>query len=212
MRAACCSVTAAALSALLLPAPSPAQYQCRPRSVYYASPYSYHYQQAYYAAPAYHDPHVVLVPKAVEVYASPDYYASVRDYFRDALLADAIAYRLMTNQPRGGPPAPLPSRPDSPPAGGRTAEPALKTAVAPALQKIVTESCVKCHQGPGAKKGVDLSDLSSVPWGVRWACHGAVNAGDMPPGGQPLPDESVRPFYEWAKQGSQALAQARKGG
>jgi hypothetical protein len=68
--------------------------------------YGYSYTPTYYAPsyyrPTYYAPEKevvykykeVLVPYEQKVYANPEYYASIGDYYRDKLLVDAIAGRL----------------------------------------------------------------------------------------------------------------------
>jgi hypothetical protein len=72
-------------------------------SYYPSYSYSYPSYPAYYAAPSYsyytpaktyypkYQVEEVVVPKAVKAYVSPDYFASVQDYYRDKVLLDAIA-------------------------------------------------------------------------------------------------------------------------
>jgi hypothetical protein len=64
-----------------------------PSYSYYSTPsYSYYtpsYTPTYYA-PKY-EVQEVVVPKAVRAYTSPDYFASVSDYYRDKVMLDAIA-------------------------------------------------------------------------------------------------------------------------
>jgi hypothetical protein len=64
-----------------------------PSYSYYSAPsYSYYtpsYTPVYYT-PKY-DVQEVVVPKAVRAYTSPDYFASVSDYYRDKVMLDAIA-------------------------------------------------------------------------------------------------------------------------
>lgn len=44
-----------------------------------------------YAAPAYQTVYKTVYPQAVKVYASPDFYSSSQDYYRDKVLVDAMA-------------------------------------------------------------------------------------------------------------------------
>lgn len=149
----------------------------------------------------------VLVPKAVAVAVSPDYYYSVADHYRDSLLADAITQRVVqrlqasgnvasppeTTAPNGvcqcnRPPAPN-SPPANPPAGSTPAK----------LVAVVKASCLKCHSGANVRGGLDLSNLDTVPEGVRWKAYSLVNTGEMPQGAAAIGDEDVKLFYEWAK-------------
>jgi hypothetical protein len=60
---------------------------------YYSAPTYSYYTPSY--TPVYYTPKYevqeVVVPKAVKAYTSPDYFASVSDYYRDKVLLDAIA-------------------------------------------------------------------------------------------------------------------------
>jgi len=182
---------------------------------YYWHPGGYWYKQGY--GPHYgHDYEykVKVVHKEVE----PDYYASVRDYYRDSLLADAIAYRVLTA--KATPPAPPATLPDygapprtAPRAGAPAGAPApavsANTPVPAALKDYVAQSCLKCHNGLGGKGGVDLSRLESAPAGLRWACHGVVVSGEMPQGGPEAPEAILKEFYDWAKAGTKATRAAR---
>jgi hypothetical protein len=76
------------------------------------------YQSSYYQ-PTYYQPtytpyyaELVIQPRAVQVVTSPDYYFSVNNYARDNLLADAIAFRILTAQGQFANPTqtPAPSR------------------------------------------------------------------------------------------------------
>lgn len=162
------------------------------------------------AAAAHHDYGKVYYPRVVEVDRSPDYYFSVRDYYRDQLLADAIAFRILSQTGGLAPeqaeaiektrPS-LPSR-KPPPGAGRTA-------VNPKLKASLDTNCVKCHK-PGTDRA-DLSDPGLVPSGLRWEAHGRINAGNMPPKpAQELPNEDVLLYYEWALEGSKAISQTRR--
>lgn len=158
---------------------------------------------------AVHHNEVVLVPKAVQVVVSPDYYFTVGDAYRDALLADAIAYRILYAQgkvdaPPGntvprysdGKSAPVASAKGS----GRTEAP-IKTAVPDGLVALFTKSCIKCHAGvgPTGANGIGLDDPSVISEGARWKTYGLVNSGEMPKGGEPVKDDDVKLVYDWAK-------------
>jgi hypothetical protein len=64
-----------------------------PSYSYYSTPSYSYYTPSY--TPVYYTPKYevqeVVVPKAVKAYTSPDYFASVSDYYRDKVLLDAIA-------------------------------------------------------------------------------------------------------------------------
>ncbi len=179
---------------------------------YAATDYGHNYQ----AHQNYHD--TVYVPKAVQVYAAPDYYFSVSDYYRDNLLADAIAYRILVGGAKIPAPVPAPvipapvipapvipapvvpaPAPVDPPKQKAAAP--ISTPVPAALVKYSNENCLKCHNGPTAKAGLDLTSLATIPADARWAIHGMTSSGEMPKGGQPAPDDVVKLMYDWAKAG-----------
>jgi hypothetical protein len=64
-----------------------------PSYSYYSTPSYSYYTPSY--TPTYYTPKYevqeVVVPKAVRAYTSPDYFASVSDYYRDKVMLDAIA-------------------------------------------------------------------------------------------------------------------------
>jgi mono/diheme cytochrome c family protein len=164
---------------------------------YYSPPVVYH-QPAVYHAPAVVKKEVLIVPKAVKVLVSPDYYYSISDGYREALLADAIAYRLLAAQGRAAPPSEVVPRYEEPKTkrpGGSA--PQAATEVSEALKKLADARCAKCHSG--GDNGIDLDDLSTVPEGQRWHAHALVNSGEMPKGGKAITDDEVKLFYEWAK-------------
>lgn len=113
------------------------------------------YVTAPYVAPTYHHNYdYVEIVKAVPVAVAPDYFWSVRDYYRDALLADAVAYRILAAQgkapatpaqgteiPRGVvPQAPMPRAEEARlPAGG--------------FPQLATTACAQCHDKVAAKGG-----------------------------------------------------------
>ncbi len=157
--------------------------------------------------PTYHAEHQriverVLVPYALPVEITKDYYFSIDSYYRDKLLVDAIVGRLKQEN------LPIPKEIDLSPPDSRN----VPTTVPEGLESIVAKSCIKCHgkDNPGGR--VDLSDLSTVPVGVRWQAHGLVNSGEMPKAVSALEDKAVLLFYEWAKTGSKTAALATKKG
>jgi hypothetical protein len=196
----------------------------RPSATYsYAPGYS-----APYVAPTYQQPYydrVLLVPKVQTIYDQPSYYYSLGDSYRDALLADAIAFRVLQAQ-KGAAPAPayVPRIPESLPGGPATAFPPapgaaprqlmppaageIQTAVPPKLQQIVTASCIKCHNGPN-QNGLDLSNLAVVPPHARDKACRKVVVGEMPKGGK-LAEGDVDAFFEWAYAAEAAEKQARR--
>lgn len=175
-----------------------------------------------YVAPTHHSyghnysHHKEVVLKAVKVPVYPDYYYSVSDGYRDALLADAVAWRVLLAQKLGGqtpspsgpryreplPPAPAPA-PAAPPAGkvGQAGDIPRMAPADGALQQVVAvveRHCIKCHAGAN---GIDLTDLARVPAGQRWHAYALANSGEMPRGGKAIADDEVRLLYNWAKSG-----------
>lgn len=158
---------------------------------------------------------VEKVIKAVPVYVAPDYYYSVGGGYRDALLADAVAYRVLAMQARlNAPGGPLPRVPAAtPPSGapGPSAPPPMAPAnggaVSAALAKVIEGRCLKCHAD--TKNGINLSaanlpNLSRAEWlecSLRVSIDGE---GTMPKGGPALSGEEASLFA------SQALAAKRK--
>jgi hypothetical protein len=183
-----------------------------PAGYYYYHPGGYWYMKGYGAHYGYDYPHYEEKVKVVYKYkeVEPDYYASVRDYYRDSLLADAVAYRVLTAKATpAAPAASLPEYGADRPAPRATREGAVNTAVSPALKEYVAQSCVKCHNGPAGKGGVDLSRLESAPAGLRWACHGMVVSGEMPQGGPEAPEAVLKEFYDWAKAATKSRRAAQ---
>jgi cytochrome c553 len=164
------------------------------------------YQAPTYVTPGYYPTVVVkeFVPVVVPVEVYRDHYYAVDSYYRDKLLVDAIVGRLSSQfsnpqeQPRPKTPAFTP--PASQP------EPPIKTDVPAALQALVTSRCVKCHGNSGAGGRIDLTDLATVPAGLRWQSYGLVSSTEMPKGGPPIEDKDLTLFYEWAKAGSKLSA------
>lgn len=192
----------------------PAEAQCR-RGFYGTS--SYYVAPSYYTpykAPTYYTP-PYYYPKIVSLAVAPDYYFSVNSYYRDNLLADAIAFRLLSRQggaagAAAGVPNLVPQAPPQP-VMPRVQPGAFRTDVNPKLIEVVNASCIKCHGAtPSGGASVSLVDLSTVPPGLRWHAHGLVNTGEMPKGGKELGNDVVLLFYEWAKQGSAAIATANR--
>ena len=172
-----------------------------------------------YVAPTYHTPsydyghHYDYHPYAIPVYQEPHYeyqaYASVNSYYRDSILADAVVGRLLLLQQGGAAAAP-----GGRVRGGGDAAPAptaplassspISTAVSPKLQAFVDANCIRCHNGPKGKAGVDLSSLATSPLSVRLAFQVQIDEGTMPPvkdGEKPKPasDEEVQLAYDWVK-------------
>lgn len=159
-----------------------------------------------------HGPEIVFVPKAVYAYRNRDFYYSVGDAYRDALLADAIAYRLGGKPVAGGlDQYPVPRIP--PAAGGRAERPAgaaraggggkAAGGVPEGLQAVVDAQCLSCHSGATAP---DLSDLAAVSYYDRLESYAQVNTGAMPKGKKPVSDGDVALFLAWKEAARSARA------
>lgn len=166
---------------------------------------TYNYTPTYYATETYHE-HVDYVPFAIKLHDVTylNEYASVQDYYRDSLLADAIAYRLLSVQSK---PAVVGSAQQAPymPEAEQAPLPTqgAVTQVSPALRKAVQESCLRCHgQTPTSGAHKSFSQLETLPPGLRWEMHGRVAAGNMPPSGKELTDQTVVEFYNFALSAS----------
>lgn len=186
------------LTLFLLAGLASAQHVCRGRNVAAVVVPSYHVAPVK-AVAVHHDYHAV---RAVKVIAQPDYYYSVSDGYRDSLLADAIAFRLLQLQQKGllkadaaTPPTPRYKEPAEGSVGTPPAVPRAGPPAPAALAAVVEAKCAKCHQNAN---GIDLSDLDRVPEGARWKSYGLVNSGVMPKGAKPVPDDEVKLFYDWA--------------
>lgn len=136
----------------------------------------------------------------VPVQISPDYYYSTQNHYRDNLLADAVVGRLVQAQIQALK-TPQIQQQQAPCPCPQQNQPGAKasTGVNEKLVALVNARCIKCHQGPDPGGGLSLENLDAVPKGQRWTSHGLVNAGEMPKGGQPISDDEVKLFVEWAK-------------
>lgn len=163
-------------------------------------------------APAYHAPAVAVVApvvavKAVAVAIQPDYYYSVSDGYRDSLLADAIAFRVLQAQAlqaasggtgrvtRETPPVPRYKEPAATPAAPATMPRATSDGIPAALARLIEGRCVTCHNAPG-KNGIDLSDPGRLTRSEWLECQYQVAKNKMPKGGKPLSDEELVLFDE----------------
>lgn len=145
--------------------------------------------------------HVQYITKLIEVPVSPDYYYSVGSFYRDQLLADAIAYRLLAGQKGGVGPAPVQQMPKVDQQPGNPSRPGpvgggIQTEVDAALKAVVDAKCVKCHGGQPNR--VDLRNLATVPRGMRFEAHSLTNSGAMPRGDKELSNDEVILFYKWS--------------
>jgi hypothetical protein len=176
----------------------PASAQCNLRSrVVYPTYHAKVYNQYHYQAPYSNYKDVVLVPKAIEVVVSPDYYFSVSDYYRDKLLVDAIAGRMLDlqrqqNQPAPQPkvtpvqPQPQPPQPVQPmqPVPQAKWENVPGTFQKPELLQVLNQSCVKCHSPSNPKSGLSLvtadGKIAKLSKEMVLESFRQVNTGRMP--------------------------------
>jgi hypothetical protein len=166
----------------------------------------YYYQNGHYYA--YHAKEtVVLVPKAiqVEVSHSRDHYYSIDSYAQQNLLADAIVGRLLRlqndNSNTDSKPKSTDVKTKDPVATPDNSEPIADENQDPAMLKVITDSCAKCH-GPQSKHMRLVTKdgkLAKISYGDAWECFGLVNSGEMPKGGKSLTDDQVKLFYARAK-------------
>lgn len=174
----------------------------------YHAPVTYSHQSyGYnYVAPTYQQP-----------YYYPPSYFSIQDYYRDSLLADAVAYRILTNRGKVGETQPADGvrpRPVPDPAGPLPALPpagqsGIQTKVSEALAKVIANRCVKCHGGQPGR--ADLRNPATTPAFLRSESFRLVNRGEMPQKEKELSNEEVLLFDEWAADGARAeRAAARK--
>lgn len=154
-------------------------------------------QQQHHAVTYNHAQAVQFVPVAI----SPDYYYSTNDYYRTLVQAKLIAGELRQQDlkaPIQQQQAPCPCQNQNQPAG-QSQQAKASTGINEKLVALVNSRCIKCHQGAAPGGGLSLENLDAVPKGMRWASHGLANNGEMPKGGQPVSDEEVKLFMEWAK-------------
>jgi hypothetical protein len=207
--------------------PAIAQCNLRSRVVYptYAAKVYTQYNQYHYQAPHNNYKDIVLVPKAIEVVVSPDYYFSVSDYYRDKLLVDALAGRILDlqrqqNQPPLVQPQPVapPKVTQMPPVTPMTPVPVNPpvakwenvpgTFQKPELLQVLNTSCAKCHSPSNSKGGLSLvtSDgkIAKLSKEMVLESFRQVNTGRMPKSnGQdkadPVSDQAVVLFDEWVE-------------
>lgn len=201
------------IAVAVVPSASAGDCVVRSRSSCYSGYNTYYSPAPYYPPqPTYYHDYIV---KTIEVPVyNQGYYYSSDSAFRDTLLADAIAYRILSMQGGGVRQVPLQQQQD--PGSAKGADPVpqrqvaavpagLSTTVNPKLKAVVDSACIKCHQGPSAKnRFVDLSDLATTPELVRLKAMKAVYKGAMPKGSDPLPDANVGLFDEWCDSAAAA--------
>ena len=175
--------------------------------VTYTQPYV---QQTYatqqYVAPTYQQ-QVVLVPKAIAVEVNRDFYFSVGDYYRDKLIADAVAARLASMQVASHPQAPTASVAKvATPAPQPTFDPNAATDAYPDVFQVLQNNCTRCH-GNELKKGKlsyltadnKMAALDEKTWLKTYLY---VRTGYMPQGHASLSDEEIKPLERIAMNSS----------
>lgn len=120
-----------------------------------------------YHAPTYNYGHDYY-PQYYPVAIAPDYFWSVRDYYRDQLLADAIAFRILTANGGASKTPPEPIR------GGQAPFPMPKATDAPERTETLPQGlqgllggiqthCAACHTKGSEKGGLALLDKGILP-------------------------------------------------
>jgi hypothetical protein len=147
--------------------------------------------------------------KAIAVPVAYDYYYSVQDYYRDQLLADAIAYRILSRGSNAQPAAPVSSQPEvQAPAPNTPDVPPPKAMAAgdwkQKLSATITSKCVKCHGGGSVQGGLNLTNIDAVPELQRATAFALVETGVMPKDGRPVDNEEVTPFFQWLMEAKAA--------
>jgi mono/diheme cytochrome c family protein len=139
---------------------------------------------------------------AIEVPTALDYYYSLGSYYQSQLIADAVVGKLALLNQTNRQTEPLRTqRPEDTSIAPRSLPPQVpgRDDATAALAKVVGDNCVRCHSASKAGGGLDLSNLSAIPELQRYKIAAFVNDGSMPKGGQPLPDEQAKLFFDWAK-------------
>jgi hypothetical protein len=141
-----------------------------------------------------------------------DYYYSVQSYYRDKLLADAVALRV-TELIKGGiidrkvlPVPPMPSAGEEKPGPAKTP---TRLTIDPKLVKVVEERCLKCHTNEKPDGGLSLEDLSTLSAVTLNKMYRLVNTGRMPKGGEPIRDEEVALFEALAESADRVAARQK---
>ena len=80
-------------------------------------------------------------------------------------------------------------------------------------ESIIVPKCMKCHNGPGAAWGIDLSSHETVmgsntvvpykPLVSRFFT--SLESGSMPKGGSKISEESLQLIYRWIEKGAPAV-------
>lgn len=172
--------------------------------------YQYNYNQTYYP---YHNQNY-YIPKVIEVEVHRDHYYSIDPYLQQNLLADAIVGRLIRlqgqvpvknnpvqqNPPVQPNPAPVQPKVNSSGVDLKSLPDVPGPYQNEKLLAVFAKSCNKCHNyGSNYPLITTENKILDVPKGVAWEAFGLVNTGEMPKSSPNLDDESVKLFYEWAK-------------
>lgn len=137
---------------------------------------------------------------SVAVVQAPVYYNVGQGLRDEALIAKAVELTLRRmvaeqqntdcktcNPSAGSPGTPNPGAVPSAQGDARAAQ-------------IFTASCVRCHNGPSGKGGVDLSDVSKLSAEVRQRSSILAYIGEMPPQGQgePISQDDADFVLRWS--------------
>lgn len=160
------------------------------------------YSSNYYSAN-----HYEYVPVVQKVATVPDFFYSSRDYLRDEAILEAIkALReakagVVQNQNNTGTASAVSPEvdtflrglplPDDAPTAGRGHR-------GTAMEQLVDNSCLSCHNS-GKKMGqLDLSNLAKLSFDDMLKVQTAVVSGTMPPKGR-LPAAQVKVTNDWLR-------------
>lgn len=140
---------------------------------------------------------VVLVPLVKKIEVSPEYFFSVRDYYKDALMLELFQMRKDYERGRAAPltaPSTAPSGiaqapvqpaqppPSSPPAG-------TIGHIDSKLSAVIQANCVICHGGEkGVRGNLSFANMDKITFEQWKACYNSVLTGTMPKGTAPLSD------------------------
>lgn len=157
------------------------------------------YHVAPYVAPVQHvnQNYFYLLPHALPVEITRDYYFTVSDYYRDKWIEEKINNKFASLINYQNPQ--LINQNISQQQKEAIKTEVIKTEVPDGLQEYTNTACVRCHKTNNVGGRVDLTDLSTVPVGMRWQVHGLVTSNEMPKSGEKAKDEIVLKYFRWAK-------------
>jgi mono/diheme cytochrome c family protein len=151
------------------------------------------------------------VPLVQRVYSNPDYYWSVRDYYRDAneleknqQLSALIQALLAKQVGQDHAPAAAARQTVGHRSLGKLPAPVLRGQPVAAVRKggdagaYLAGACVRCHGAGRAAGGIDLSNPDAVAPADREACVEAMVDGRMPKGGAAPSLAEVAAVSKWA--------------